>query len=129
MEEVGQRLYTETYLHRRALLIGGKKREKGKALSLETHHRISEGGRIFEQTTAKKKNINNNKADSKSLDGKAARFFNGLRQLLMHLFVGRVGWQVQPIKACVRLGQVFARSVDQVNSKEARTGRPSGTCT
>lgn len=50
------------------------------------------------------------KADSErgkkksSLDGKAARLFNGLRQLFMHLFIGRVGWQVQPIEACVRLG-------------------------
>ncbi len=104
-EEEGE-LYTETYLHRRAQLYLPRERDTGwgKALSFRDPSPIflnfffwrEEG--FFEQTTKIY-----NKADSKSLDGKAARLFDGLRQLLMHLLIGRVRGQVQPVKACVRL--------------------------
>ena len=57
-----------------------------------------------------------------SLDGKAARLLNGLRQLFVHLLVRRVRRQIEPVEACVRLGQVLHRGVDQVDGEQSRTG-------
>jgi hypothetical protein len=47
---------------------------------------------IFKADSKKKGEKNRRKKRNKSLDSKATRFFDGLRQFLMHLFIGRVRW-------------------------------------
>lgn len=83
--------------------MGGSKKK------FQNTHKKKNGGReyvggINKQYFIFKADSERGKKKKSSLDGKAARLFNGLRQLFMHLFIGRVGWQVQPIEACVRLG-------------------------
>ena len=55
------------------------------------------------------------------LDGKATSFFYGTGEFFLELIKGLVRRDVDAVEACVSLGQIVCRSVDQVDREQART--------
>jgi len=60
-----------------------------------------------------------------SLHSKSTSLLHGLGQLVTHLLLTSVGWQVEPVKAGVSLGEVVGVHLHQMQGEQARTSSTS----